>query len=60
VRKESFQVGTHRCPDWDGLEINPNDDEFASCTCKFGCGWIDKELQDAKAEIAGRFEDEGE
>lgn len=24
---------THKCPNWDGLEIGPTDPEFDSCTC---------------------------
>ena len=26
----------HECPDWDYLEIDENDEEFAHCSCAFG------------------------
>jgi len=29
----SIKITTHHCPDWDGLMINCDDDEYECCTC---------------------------
>lgn len=46
----------HECPDWDFMEIDENDPEFASCTCE----WEDHEAAQLAAwthEIKPNAED---
>ena len=53
----SIKITTHHCPDWDGLKINCDDDEYECCTCPQYNGGTLRFTKDEMSELIGALED---